>query len=377
VRNLVVEYASVEGVVQAPGHAGEDPPGGFAHKATPNDSEWRGTSPNPAEQRSRTMYVPAEYRAPDPPWIRDIMRRHPFALLCSNGPATPHATHVPVILRPGQPGDEATDLVGTVLVGHMSRVNPHWAALAGGCRALVVFAGPHGYVSPSIYDATPAAPTWDFTSVHVRGLLHPLDRYEDTLEVVKATVTTIESEFGAGWDMRASLPYFETILPGVGAFEVVIDSVEAMFKLSQEQEPRIRARIARSFGASDLGHHRQLADLINRMETVGAAASSAAGGRRSSPISDDISVLLVTEPRSTTITNRDPDTARTSEAVLQLQVDSRERVDELADKAFAAGALPGNDPNDLGSSTGEASTIPTDTSGACSGLTPAPPAKHP
>jgi Putative FMN-binding domain len=141
-----------------------------------------------------------------------------------------------------------------------------------------VFAGPHGYVSPSVYDATPAAPTWDFTSVHVRGKLHPLDRREDTLEVVKATVTTIESEFAASWDMRASLPYFETILRGVSAFEVVIDSVEAMFKLSQEQEPRIRARVARSFGASDLGHHRQLADLINRMETVGAAAPSAAGG---------------------------------------------------------------------------------------------------
>jgi transcriptional regulator len=160
----------------------------------------------------------------------------------------------------------------------MSRVNPHWAALAGGCPALVVFAGPHGYVSPSIYDVAPAAPTWDFTSVHVRGQLHPLDRREDTLEVVKATVATIESEFGAGWDMRASLSYFETILAGVGAFEVVIDSVEAMFKLSQEQEPRIRARVARSFGASDLGHHRQVADLINRMETVGAAPPGAAGG---------------------------------------------------------------------------------------------------
>jgi hypothetical protein len=28
---VVVEYVSLDGVVQAPGHAGEDPEGGFAH----------------------------------------------------------------------------------------------------------------------------------------------------------------------------------------------------------------------------------------------------------------------------------------------------------------------------------------------------------
>src|SRR5262245_19753807 len=167
------------------------------------------------------MYVPTHFRAPDPSWTRDLMRGYPFALLCSNGPATPHATHVPVIVRPDQSAGDATDLVGTVLVGHMPRVNPHWAALAGRCRALVVFAGPHGYVSPAIYGVTPAAPTWDFTSVHVRGELRPLDRRQDTLEVLKATVTAVESAIGPGWDMQASLPYFERIMPAVGAFEVV------------------------------------------------------------------------------------------------------------------------------------------------------------
>jgi uncharacterized protein len=66
-------------------------------------------------------------------------------------------------------------------------------------------------------------------------------------------------------------------------------------------------------------------------------------------ISDDIYALLVAESYFKTITKREiPDTAITSEAILQLQVDSRERVDELVDKAFAAGALPANEPNDQG-----------------------------
>jgi uncharacterized protein len=66
-------------------------------------------------------------------------------------------------------------------------------------------------------------------------------------------------------------------------------------------------------------------------------------------ISDDIYVLLVDQSQFKTITKKEiPDTAATSEVILQLQVDSRQRVDELADKAFAAGALPANEPNDQG-----------------------------
>jgi predicted lactoylglutathione lyase len=66
-------------------------------------------------------------------------------------------------------------------------------------------------------------------------------------------------------------------------------------------------------------------------------------------VSDDIYVLLVEESQFRRITKKEiPDTATTSEAVLQLQVESRERVDELADQAFAAGALPANEPNDQG-----------------------------
>jgi uncharacterized protein len=66
-------------------------------------------------------------------------------------------------------------------------------------------------------------------------------------------------------------------------------------------------------------------------------------------VSDDIYVLLVDQSQFKMITKKEiPDTAVTSEAIMQLQVESRQRVDELADKAFAAGALPANEPNDQG-----------------------------
>jgi len=66
-------------------------------------------------------------------------------------------------------------------------------------------------------------------------------------------------------------------------------------------------------------------------------------------ISDGIYVVLVTDSHFKTITKKEtPDTAATCEAIMQLQVESRHRVDELADKALVSGALPANEPNDQG-----------------------------
>ena len=66
-------------------------------------------------------------------------------------------------------------------------------------------------------------------------------------------------------------------------------------------------------------------------------------------VSDDIYVLLIDQSHFTAITKREiPDAAATSEVILQLQVDSRQRVNELANKAFAGGALAANEANDQG-----------------------------
>jgi transcriptional regulator len=216
------------------------------------------------------MYVPETYRAPDPSWTLQVMRRHPLALLASSATGALHATHVPVIFRDEQQAGSA-GIDGSVLIGHMNRANPHWGSLAEGRPVLLVFSGPGGYVSPSIYGFTPAAPTWDFTTVHVRGTVCPLQGEEATLGVVSATVKALEAEFGNGWDMSESLPYFRRILPGVGAFEIVIESVEAMFKLSQEYDPQIRERIITWFAITEPCGNPWLAELIARVPATPVA----------------------------------------------------------------------------------------------------------
>lgn len=213
------------------------------------------------------MFVPPPYREPDGVWMADLVRGNPLALMVSNGSADtgPYATHLPVIASPQTGGAWPDGLDGTTLLGHMNRANPHWKALSETDTGLLTFTGPHAYVSPTVYGTTPAAPTWDFTSVHVRGTLEKIDTEEETLEVVRATVRCLEKAFGADWDMTESVPYFRKILPAVGAFRFTVTGAEGMFKLSQEQAPDIRDRVRESFSGRECTRHRATADLMGRL----------------------------------------------------------------------------------------------------------------
>jgi transcriptional regulator len=223
------------------------------------------------------MFVPSYYREPEGSWMVDLIRTNPLALAVINGSADegPFATHLPVIPDPEMTEDWSDDLSGATLLGHMNRSNPHWAALETGGVVLLVFTGPHGYVSPTVYEVTPAAPTWNFTSVHVHGVVEKIESIEETLGVVQSTVSAFEAEFGAEWDMSESLGYFREIVPAVGAFRVTVSKAEGMFKLSQEQPDEVRARVQHSFSRREHERYRETARLMGRLPCSAALADQA------------------------------------------------------------------------------------------------------
>ncbi|MGB8941377.1 MAG: FMN-binding negative transcriptional regulator [Streptomyces sp.] len=200
------------------------------------------------------MLVPKMYEASSPEQIRAVVSGYPLALLLTNGTQVPFATNLPVVTADDAGGD---DLVGRTLFGHMNRTNTHWPALADGMSGKLVFNGPGAYISPVAYETSPAAPTWDFVTVHLYGRIRPLPAGEDTLAVVRRTAALLEGEFGRGWDQSDSVDYFRSIVAGVGAFEFHVDKAEAMFKLSQEKSPEIQQRLIDGF-ADRAGSHRAL-----------------------------------------------------------------------------------------------------------------------
>jgi transcriptional regulator len=221
------------------------------------------------------MFVPGQYREPDGSWAVDLVRSNPLALLVTNGHDgdVPYATHLPIIFDPQTTGERPADLSRMTLLGHMNRANPHWKALVDDTLVLAIFTGAHAYVSPTVYAVTPAAPTWNFTSVHVHGVLRKISSSEETLETVQSTVRDFEAQFGADWDMSSSVDYFHRLLPGVGAFRIEVSRVQSMFKLSQEQQPQIRERVQQCFAQSESSRHRDVAGLMRRLPQANGAGT--------------------------------------------------------------------------------------------------------
>src|SRR5512146_621475 len=90
-----------------------------------------------------------------------FMRANPFTILVSNTTEGPFATHLPLVIRKN--GNEL------ILRGHVAKANPHWQHLEAEPRCLVIFHGPHSYISPTNYNARENVPTWNYGAVHVYG----------------------------------------------------------------------------------------------------------------------------------------------------------------------------------------------------------------
>ncbi|MFC4113316.1 FMN-binding negative transcriptional regulator [Nonomuraea zeae] len=200
------------------------------------------------------MHTFPRYAAPGPEHVADLVTRNPFALVVTSADGVPAATHVPVVVERLEEGR----FEGGTLLGHMARANPHWRSWEQGTQALVVFSGPHGYVSPTVYATDPAVPTWDYAAVHLTGRVELLD---DALEVVERTVAAAESLRAPAWEPTpASRERFRALLPGVVAFRVHVRTEQSMFKLSQDIDAERYARVRDSFAAENS----RLADLMDR-----------------------------------------------------------------------------------------------------------------
>jgi len=185
------------------------------------------------------MYVPTAFRLDDPQRVAEVMRTFDFALLVT-APANasvggaPQASHLPFLF------DADRGETGT-LYAHMARANPQWrdfAALAEkGQEALVIFQGPHAYISPSWYGAgSPQVPTWNYVAVHAYGLPRVMEGGEETRALLDRLVTVQEAQQPQPWSTAGLTEKFmEGMLRGLVAFEIPVTRLEAKAKLSQNK----------------------------------------------------------------------------------------------------------------------------------------------
>lgn len=199
------------------------------------------------------MYTPKFNQVHERTVLIEAMRRYSFAIVFGGREAM--ATHLPLLVK------EEREHV--VLEGHFAKANPHWAQLAGS-DALVVFPGPHSYVSPSLYTEPLSVPTWNYIAIHAHGTLELIEDEAAKNRLVEELAALHEPAYVERW---RTMPegFRRTMLAGIVGFRMPIERVEGKFKLSQNRaaEERRNVEAAHAAGNDD---QRELAAWMRRME---------------------------------------------------------------------------------------------------------------
>lgn len=170
-----------------------------------------------------------------------LIAAHPLGMLIIPGAASVSADLLPFVLYP----DEGPH---GVLRAHIPRNNPACAALQDGAQCLVVFQGPHAYVSPSWYaskaETHKVVPTWNFTMVQVRG---PATLVEDGAWLRRQLDDLTDAHEGRmpqPWTVADAPPEFiAAISRAIVGVEIPIASLAGKWKISQNRSEADRAGV--------------------------------------------------------------------------------------------------------------------------------------
>lgn len=208
------------------------------------------------------MYTHDHLPQPDEAELRRFVLENPFAhVVTASSQAGVHCTAVATVEEPSTGAGPFT------LLGHLARRNPHAAALDHADAALLLFAGPHHYISPSWYASREAVPTWNYIDVQARGSLEVIDDREGTEEVLRRTIERMERDATTPWTLEmAPRAYIERLLPQIRAFRIRVVKLEGTFKLNQNRSQADRKGVVEALRARRDGDALEIARLMEQAQ---------------------------------------------------------------------------------------------------------------
>lgn len=164
--------------------------------------------------------------------IKEFIGQYPFAFLSGcDAENKPVATQVPVFIEE-KDGRK-------ILRGHIMKNTDHHKAFVHNENVLVVFTGHHIYVSGTWYSNPHTPSTWNYMSVHAKGIIRFLD---DAALVDALRMTTLHFEHNnqQSTTIYDNLPseYTQKLMKAIVAFEIEVKKMDTVFKLSQDRDAK-------------------------------------------------------------------------------------------------------------------------------------------
>jgi len=200
------------------------------------------------------MYISKLYREEDRVKILEFLKQNEFATLVAYDGEKPMASHLLM---------EVVEAGENLLVnGHMARANPLWKMFDKNPEVLVIYQGPHTYISPTWYNHV-NVPTWNYQAVHLYGSPRVVDDYNETIKLLSGLIIRNEANTTYRLD---TLPedFVRKQINGIVAFQIQVTRFEANYKLSQNRDDEDYHNIIRQLHGRDDELSHQVAEAMEK-----------------------------------------------------------------------------------------------------------------
>jgi transcriptional regulator len=200
------------------------------------------------------MYSPDYNRIEDRPELIAFLRANSFPILVTGIGGVLHASHLPVTIHEQGPQ--------IVIDMHMAKNNPQWKEFFDD-EVMVIFTGPHAYVSPRWYADQERVPTWNYAAIHAYGVPKINSDRKAKAESQRRLIESLDPEWLPKHD-ALSQKYVDQMLDGIVNFSIPVARLETRWKLSQNRGRAEMELIAAALEKSGDAGERALAALTRR-----------------------------------------------------------------------------------------------------------------
>jgi transcriptional regulator len=180
------------------------------------------------------MYKLPHFTETDNEKIIAFIQAHPFAIITGMGQQYPVASHIPIAI-------EEKD--GKIFLhGHIMKKSDHHLAFEKDNNVLVIFAGPHCYVSASWYTNPLGASTWNYMAVHAKGKIVFTDE-AGTIKAIREVTERFEGKDTAASFDKLGDEYINAMVKAIIGFTIEVETMDAVFKLSQNRDEASKQNI--------------------------------------------------------------------------------------------------------------------------------------
>lgn len=190
------------------------------------------------------MYDLKHFKANHQQDVIAFMHQNPFVVLCGvDVNNKPVATHIPVLI------EERDDKL--FLQAHIMRKQMHAIAFENNANVLAIFSASHSYVSATNYTEQDTASTWNYQAVHASGTIHFLNDEGLLNLLTKLTEKFENNPQSPALVKNMDTVYVKDLMKAIVAFEIEVNNIEHVFKLSQNKDQATRNNIIQSLQQQD------------------------------------------------------------------------------------------------------------------------------